>query len=193
MENRRRSSFRQLKSLDRKRVTLARNARVPSRLVRVPEVDGRKRMEEPRKNRIGRIILENRARSVYIRKTARCNFAECREKIARIVSILDEVARPSFPRGRGTSWCARVVPGITRRSAARTYHHIAPVANVVGRGGKERRTRMCTRDLWYYQVKYTRRTLAGKMVSKKSRNLLRSSSSHDIVPLVSPPPPPPTR
>lgn len=145
-------------------------------------------MEEPRKNRIGRIILENRARSVYIRKTARCNFAECRKKIARIVSILDEVARPSFPRGRGTSWCARVVPGITRRSAARTYHHIAPVANVVERGGKERRTRMCTRDLWYYQVKYTRRTLAGKMVSKKSRNLLRSSSSHDIVPLVSPPP-----
>lgn len=134
-------------------------------------------MEEPRKNRIGRIILENRARSMYIRKTARCNFAECREKIARIVSILDEVARPSFPRGRGTSWCARVVPGITRRSAARTYHHIAPVANVVERGGKERRTRMCTRDLWYYQVKYTRRTLAGKMVSKKSRNLLRSSSS----------------
>lgn len=89
--------------------------------------------------------------------------------------------------------CARR-PGITRRSAARTYHHIAPVANV-GRGGrcggKERRTRMCTRDLWYYQVKYTRRTLAGKMVSKKSRNLLRSSSSssssHDIVPLVFPP------
>lgn len=72
---------------------------------------------------------------MYIRKTARCNFAERRESIARIVSILDEVARPSFPRGRGTSWCARVVvPGITRRSAARTYHHIAPVANVVERG-----------------------------------------------------------
>lgn len=49
--------------------------------------------EEPRKNRIGRIILENGARSIYVRKTARCNFAECRENVARIVStrLLDQV------------------------------------------------------------------------------------------------------
>lgn len=45
MENRRRSSFRQLKSLDRKRVTLARNARVPSRLVRVSVCAGSRRPE----------------------------------------------------------------------------------------------------------------------------------------------------
>lgn len=101
-----------------------------------------------------------------------------------LVSFRSSFARPSFPGTRNLLVCARR-PGITRRSAARTYHHIAPVANVE-RGGKERRTRASTRDLWYYQVKYTRRTLAGKMVSKKSRNLLRSSSHEDIVPLVFP-------
>lgn len=68
MENRRRSSFRRLKSLDRKRVTLARNeaGKTLSEFRCAPEVDGRKRMEKNRrKNRIGRIILGNRARSVY--------------------------------------------------------------------------------------------------------------------------------
>lgn len=66
MENRRRSAI----EIARQEARNAREKRGGQNLVRVsmfaPEVDGRKRMEKNRrKNRIGRIILGNRARSVY--------------------------------------------------------------------------------------------------------------------------------
>lgn len=97
-----------------------------------------------------------------------------------LVSFRSSFARPSFPGTRNFLVCAR------RPEERRQDLPPHRASCECGKRGKERRTRVSTRDLWYYQVKYTRRTLAGKMVSKKSRNLLRSSSHEDIVPLVFP-------